>query len=780
MSFALPPMSSGQSSNPQGPNSSGTPKPVTPHDSVDARPLTAPILDPSPKPLFPEFPDERLAVCKLQQIAATASGEKGEYLRNGAGSADRVEKSQAKKRSNEIRLRLRRDPQISEPVEGRVIRRSRLDGAGKPRVRAIFAPEDGGTSIHIDSEQLRGIPNGALITLNPSGRWGRDHAVVADTKEAHRVRNMVGVVEQRGETLVVKAKTRLSPILELPLVDTDPQLIGKTVIVDVRNPSSKDRVGIVHGEVDTTDDLKLAELTIAVDAGVAATFPPDVLAQVKKLIDSPPEFQLKSGMTDLRDKDFLATDNPGSRSDHRSVDPEQVSYVEPREGGGFILYDALADRRGLIAPDSPVDRHAFETILTFYGSGFDLPTLPKTLSEQLAVFVANQPRYATVVQTSYDENGEPIPKETQVYEALVKNRWAGSYREADRYYAKRDGKLTAEDMAIIGDPTQSLTLGLQKQLDLFEALGTALQGAAKERGMRVNRQDDRYTAEKAREQFSLCTNAAVDEIITRAGGDAIHRYDPEAKEAKKDKFRNFVAALDKHWPMDQTLDGYLNELDPKDSHTPSIVSESYRLYERAYFSVEESGHDGIKSEFYAQSSAANRRGLDQRNLEQAKVAHRILNKGENIPFPHSAKSLGREAERGNQWELLHERVIDGAVDQIRYAAMLKPHVGKIVEATVRRINPGGLMVVTKDPATRLFIPARALGQALGTRFETTNFNTLLASEDGHQFRIGDRLSLRVDLADKDLGLIEVMPADLIEPDWRDQLRPKNPRRPRRD
>lgn len=790
----------------------GTPAAVVAHETSDFRPLTAPEIRPQER-VLKQFPNPQFAAKKLAEVAAAATGDAKVVLEKAAKAADRI--------LNSVSLNLGPNERPQRAVEGRLVREVRVVN-GEHSVRATVRPEAGGRPVVVPLEAVAGIPNGASVTLEPSGRL--------DLSRSRPLANMVGVVEKRGDAFVVRGNSAMSPLSSLTLEDGNDALLGKLVLVDVR-AKGQERVGVVHDVLEPKSELQRIELVTAAESGIALTFPPEVLAQVQKLRESPPQFELKPGMRDLRELPIIATDNPGSRSDYRSIDPEQASNVS-FSNGRMVLTDFLANRKLLIEEGSPIDQHAMQVMQTFYGSGFDAPALPGELSEDLAVFLQDKPRYATAVKAVFDvevtpntdadpsvlEKLSPLEKqvlaqsqagrtmrdlgqslndvpgveaavqslaasgaalvkanlvldESEVFDALVVNRWAGSYREADRLYASEDGDTSFTDAG------KALPAGVKEQLDAFRFAGEALQAMAIDRGqLNAGGNDGRYVSERVREQFSTTINEVLPLVAKEAGVDLIQRYHPEAKAEKVERFRSFVSAFGMAWPPNESFETYLEKIPERVAEvfadrTPlerDVINEivrvqGYRTLEKAIYSVDGGGHAGLAKAMYAHGSASNRQNTGKANLNNAVYASEVMRGTATGEVPHPRPQLEAWAEHATDVELLYSRVVERQVANVRQAMTLKPIEGQTVKALVGQMTPGGLELKLLEPRAQVFVPLARVGEVMGNqRFELSDEGVRLVGNRGSVFSVGDAIDVNIVSVDTDLGSVDAVP--VLDPD----------------
>ncbi|MEK7705608.1 MAG: RNB domain-containing ribonuclease [Myxococcota bacterium] len=695
------------------------------------------------KPQFSRSGENAGSLSGLKHLWETAkNSEARAVLQSAAKSASALDTSSL--------VAVRLAPRALAPrgdTEGIIERIERIDReSGETRVTVVFRPNKKGLrAVELDNlADLEGVPNGAPVVMKPSGKL----VAAIDVSRTLTLANMIGVVKKQGDKLVLVARNGLSPIQRLPLDDADASLVGKTVMVDVFSPMSSSRHGGVREVLDASDPLKVRYGELAVESGIASTFPKDVLAQVQEITRTA-TFEPGAGVVDLRGKLFLATDNPAIETDGVSKDRDQAFHIEAREGGGHVYYYAIADKRHLIARDSPLDRYATEKMLTMYLPGFDYPVLPRELSEDLLSLNAGAPRAAIVMQIAVDANGNVLDEESKTYRAIMQSSWDGCYKDQQAYY---DGK-----------DVPALDAAQKQQLDLAWGLYQDFAKAALARGEIEDQNDGNIPAQRVTKELSVNANGFIGRALTTAGAAGLNRYHAQPKQEKTDAFAQKSQALAKvvgrpelaWYPPKESISEYLARIDKDDPCAPALGAWAMRTNERAVVSVDMHGHHGLGLKEYTWGTAPMRRNVDMYNLEQlAGVYARRVDPA--LVQPYTEEELTKLADRHNIVEDTM-RYVERNVGEVQTAAALAPFVGKTVTGSVFDVAPGGVTFACADPKVRLFVPAKILGDAAGERLELAESGVELASQSGKvRYRVGDGgITLRIRDVDVEAGRVAV-------------------------
>jgi ribonuclease R len=219
--------------------------------------------------------------------------------------------------------------------------------------------------------------------------------------------------------------------------------------------------------------------------GLSAEFPQTVHEQVDALCEGRAGLD-DASLLDLRAKPFITIDNddsmdldqamclervPPSDGVAAGADPDpgpDAPLPRPPDDARFRVLYALADGAFFVAPKTPLFAEALRRGgSSFYLPGLCVPMLPRKLSEDQMSLNAQEDRRALVLDMWLKSDGSVA--RTDVYWALVRSRWKGSYRRVQEEYfdlnpptyslesprprAKRKGAAgsDAPDAAVVAD-----------------------------------------------------------------------------------------------------------------------------------------------------------------------------------------------------------------------------------------------------------------------------------------------------------------------------------------
>ena len=166
---------------------------------------------------------------------------------------------------------------------------------------------------------------------------------------------------------------------------------------------------------------------------------------------------------------YVTIDNPGSR------DLDQALHVAP-DGAGWVLRYALADASYYVRPGSALWQRALARGASYYFPGMALPMLPEALSEGLVSLNPGVLRRALCFETRVSREGEAL--ETVVRRVRLRSRGKLSYEGVQAWF---DG-VASEERDKVSAAVEACA-GVRDGLEAFAALGEALLGAQRRRGV---------------------------------------------------------------------------------------------------------------------------------------------------------------------------------------------------------------------------------------------------------------------------------------------------------
>ena len=398
---------------------------------------------------------------------------------------------------------------------------------------------------------------------------------------------------------------------------------------------------------------------------------------------------------DLRSLLWCSIDNDDTR------DLDQLSAVEPLEGGAVRLLVAIADVEWRVERGTAMDEHARANTTSVYTAAAVFPMLPEALSTDLTSLGEGEARRAMVVDMTVAADGG---FRSEVYPALVFNHAKLAYDAVARWL---EGTAAAP-------PALARVHGLAEALRLQDRTAAAMRLRRQERGaltldtkgMRPVfdgevlvdlRPDEKNRAKALIEELMISANSAVAEHLERAGFPALRRVlrAPD----RWDRITDLAAAAGETLP--RTPDARALELflrhrrlaDP--AAFPELSLAVVKLLGGGEYVVglpSEVAHDhfGLAVRDYAHSTAPNRRYPDLVTQRMLKAAWR------GAPSPYAVEELVALAAHCTRQEDNAAKV-ERQVRKSAAALLLAPRIGDHFEGVIIGASPKGTWVRLRDP-----------------------------------------------------------------------------------
>ncbi|CAL4321512.1 exoribonuclease II [Buchnera aphidicola] len=119
---------------------------------------------------------------------------------------------------------------------------------------------------------------------------------------------------------------------------------------------------------------------------------------------------------DLTNLEFITIDNDNTK------DIDDALFIQKEESNKIKLIVAIADPTSYILAGSKLDKSAEKRAFTSYLPGFNIPMLPRLLSENLCSLCPNKKRPALVCEIIISQDGNILEKKTKFFTAWIKSK----------------------------------------------------------------------------------------------------------------------------------------------------------------------------------------------------------------------------------------------------------------------------------------------------------------------------------------------------------------------
>lgn len=465
--------------------------------------------------------------------------------------------------------------------------------------------------------------------------------------------------------------------------------------------------------------------------GIPDQFPETVLEAAAAMPPAP-----MGAREDLRHLPLITID-PADARDH-----DDAIAAMPREGGGHILWIAIADVAHYVRPDSPIDLEAQERGNSVYFPDRVVPMLPERLSTDLCSLREGEDRPAILARIEIDDDGVPLAR--SFHRAMIRVAAGVSYEQAQ---AAADGVPETVSATVMRDGIQPLwnayaalkrakTARAPLDLDLPERR-IVLSEAGKVESVDFR---DRFAAHMLVEAFMIAANVAAAEAVQEGGLPLLYRVHEAPPEDKVTALARLAESLGLSLARGQRLTTKsVNRLlvAARDRDDVEAIHISVlRTMTQAYYGTRNEGHFGLNLGRYAHFTSPIRRYADL-TLHRALYA---LHRWEGASPVPAWEDLAQTGEAISQTE---RRAMTAERDTAdRYlAAWLGDRVGTEFTGRVSGVAAFGLFIKLDGSGADGLIPVSRLGHEF-FRYDKRD-ERLIGESSGRAIGLGDQVAVRL-------------------------------------
>ncbi|CAK9884972.1 MAG: Exoribonuclease 2 [Candidatus Erwinia impunctatus] len=439
--------------------------------------------------------------------------------------------------------------------------------------------------------------------------------------------------------------------------------------------------------------------------------------------------------SDLTALDFVTIDSASTE------DMDDALYIESAAEGGWILTVAIADPTAYIAADTPLDTLAAQRAFTNYLPGFNIPMLPRQLSDDTCSLVPHQRRPVLACRVAIDAEGNLSP-EMSFFSAWIESKAKLVYDEVSDWL-ENSGQWQPENDAIAGQ-IQQLYAFCQARASWRETHALVFKDRPDFRFVLGEKgevldivAEYRRIANRIVEEAMITANICAAQVLRDKLGFGIFNvhqgFDSTGAEQAASALAPHgitvdVAAL-------TTLPGFCalrRELDAQPSGF--LDSRIRRFQSYAEITTQPGPHFGLGLEAYATWTSPIRKYGDMVNHRLLKAI--IKNEAPQAPATSITEVMG-ERRRLN-------RMAERDIGDWLYARFLQPAAGseKRFPAEIIDISRGGMRVRLTDNGAVAFIPAPFI-HAVRDELVCSHENGAVQIEGEVVYKVGDQTEVTI-------------------------------------
>ena len=564
---------------------------------------------------------------------------------------------------------------------------------GSGRGYGFVTPEGGGEDYFIPPHRQGGAWDGDVVTVRLLPEESRDGhrkvgAVVSVLERANRT--VVGVIRKQGREVWLIPDNRKLPEAIQVLGKAARAANGEKAAVGIisfgtRNERPMGRLAETFGRAGSRQ--------AAVDAtlyryDIDQTFPYDVEKEAEA---APVEVSADAlaARRDLRSELIITIDGAAAKD----LD-DAVSLTRDAQGRR-VLGVHIADVSHYVAPDTALDREAWERGTSVYFADRVVPMLPPALSNGICSLHPKEDRLTLSCFMTMSEGGEVV--EYEIVKSVICSAERMTYDDCNSLLDNADLELEQRytrilpmlrDMADLASKLErrrrlrgSLDLESSEAVILCDAEGHPVEMELRKQGR----------AEKLIEEFMLCANETVARHLHQQHKPAVYRVHEKPAADKSERLRTMLAPFGlnvretDHFSLQKVLDQVRDK-----PEAPIVNAILLRSLMKARYDAENLGHFGLAADYYCHFTSPIRRYPDL-------MVHRILTHllAGTLHGPVEKKltmAAQRAAEQSSRRELAAQSA-EREIEKFYMAEFMLSHVGQVFTGAVSGVTRFGLFVM---------------------------------------------------------------------------------------
>jgi len=625
-------------------------------------------------------------------------------------------------------------PQAQNCVTGRV--HAHPDGYG------FLIPEDKGRDdVYLNRREMRRVMHGDRVMVRVDKKRTGEEAHVAQILE-HGQKRLIGTYEEHdGRGYLIPMDLRVAPAI--PLAKRPHKVeTGKVIAAEITRYGT----GFSPPEADLLETLgdpdnpEVQARAIIFRYSLPTAFSP---AAKREAEIYPRSISAAEGgaRVDLRARSTVTIDGEQARDFDDAVSIE-------KNNGIYHLYVSIADVASYVAPDSAIDREAYQRATSVYFPDRALPMLPEELSNGICSLNPRQDRLTKTALLEINSRGEVV--KTQFFNSVICSDERMTYTDVRRILVDQDVECIERYRPLVASfkLMEELALLLYEQrrargtldFDLPEAeIVLDLQGLP-ENIVRA----ERSIAHRIVEEFMIAANEAVARHLKEKGFPLLYRVHDGPEREALEAVTPFLLSLGYRLPLKR------EKATPKDLQRLLETCRGkpeervlnhvlLRAMKQARYAPENIGHFGLASTCYTHFTSPIRRYPDL-------IIHRILGdvlEGKTLKATEKEDRLRYLTEAGRHTSE-HERIAMDAEREmvaLKKAQFMMDKIGQEFGGFVVSLTSFGFFVELESYFVQGLVKLSTLKDDAYQYYEKEYL--IKGRRHGRKFRLGDPVRVRV-------------------------------------
>ena len=578
------------------------------------------------------------------------------------------------------------------------------------------------------------------------GNSGRTSGQVLEVVARHTNRFVGSYKETNGLGIVIVDGNRFDTGVLVGDASAKNGRVGDKVVIEmVSFPSGQlPGEGVIVKVLGDRGEPGIDTQSIIYQYGLPQEFPENVLADARKQAAAFDEDDI-GDRTDFTNTTVVTIDPKTAR------DFDDAISLEKLDNGHWELGVHIADVSHFVPSRSDLDDEAYARATSIYLPDKVIPMLPEIISNNLASLQPHRVRYCMTAVIEFTDEGVPV--HTELHRGAIKSAHRFTYEDIDEYLENDKPwkkKLTPPVFELVRN-MHTLAMTMRKRRMDGGSINLVLPE------VKIDLDDDGKVAgahtvdntesHQVIEEFMLAANEAVATHMNDLKLPYMRRIHAHPTEKKLQALTEFVQALGIE--CDSLQDRFeMKRVVEESEGSPEAHAIHFavlRSMQKAVYGPDEIGHFALNSDNYCHFTSPIRRYPDL-------IIHRMV--GALIDGKKPDANVDRLAMLGKHCSELEKRASDAERDltKLKLLNFLADRVGEKMDAIITGVESFGVFVQGIEIPAEGLIPLDSLPSD-SYRYER-NTRTLSGHKAPNQFRLGDRVGVKVAFIDPDQRILE--------------------------
>ncbi len=506
---------------------------------------------------------------------------------------------------------------------------------------------------------------------------------------------------------------------------------------------SKNPFGTIVKVLGTPGDNEVEMQSILAEYDFPLSFPDNVTKEALKIKQDISRREI-ANRKDFRDVFTITIDPPDAK------DFDDALSLRPLENGHYEVGIHIADVSFYVPQDGIIDKEAFKRATSIYMVDRVIPMLPEELSNNICSLSPNDDKLCFSMVFELDDNARI--HDQWIGRTLINSNRRFNYEEVQGIIESGNGEYSKE-ILILHDLASKLREERFRNGSFnFETQEVKFTLDEKGKPLSVYIKEQKES-NKLVEDFMLLANRRVAELIGKVTGKYkprtfIYRIHDTPNLEKLQNFSQFLKKLgyklnvSNRKSLATSFNSLFRQIEGKGEQN-MIETIAIRTMSKAVYSTVNIGHYGLAFNHYTHFTSPIRRYPDL-------IVHRLLTRYLDNKHSVNQEEYEKKCEYASEME---RKAIDAERESIKYkqAEYLLDKIGQEFEGLISGVSKWGIFVELIGSKSEGMV---RLSDLMDDFYYLDEENYMvIGNRYGHQYKLGDRVSIRVkkiDLSRKEM------------------------------